>query len=226
MILSIESGTDICSVGLSSKGDTFAIRESVVGRDHARDIALFVDELLRDSGVDVCELEAVAVSHGPGSYTGLRIGVSFAKGLCYGLDIPLIGVGSLESLAVLALSQQPDMDESTLLCPMIDARRMEVYMQMFDNELQPLTQPEARVIDASSFDSYKEHGQRLLLFGDGAAKCAEVSGCEMIDVRASARGVGWLAYEKLQWGDVESVAYFEPFYLKEANITESKRKYF
>lgn len=226
MILSIESGTEICSIGLSKSGDTFALRESVVGRDHARDIALFVDELLRENSVETKDLKAVAVSMGPGSYTGLRIGVSFAKGLCYGLNIPLIGVSSLESLAVLAMAQQPTIDESTILSAMIDARRMEVYMQLFDNELQPLSQAEAKVIEEGSFDSYKEHGQRVILFGDGAAKCAEVTGCEMIEVKPSAQGVAWLAYEKLQRGDVEDVAYFEPFYLKEANITESKRKYF
>ncbi len=226
MILSIESGTEICSIGLSRGGETFALRESVVGRDHARDIALFVDQLLKENEIEACELEAVAVSKGPGSYTGLRIGVSFAKGLCYGLGIPLIGVNSLESLAVLAVEKQPELDENTILCPMIDARRMEVYMQVFDHELQPLTEVEAREIDETTLQTYKMHGQRVILFGDGAAKSAEVTGCEVVEVSPSARGVAWIAYEKLQWGEDEDVAYFEPFYLKEANVTLSKRKYF
>ncbi len=226
MFLSIESGTHVCSIGLSQGGKTFASRDSVVGRDHAKLVALFADQLMRENDVQAKDLEAVAVSEGPGSYTGLRIGVSFAKGLCYGLSIPLIGVSSLQALAQNALVQIEGADEKTILCPMIDARRMEVYTQLFDAELNPLSEPEAMVIDESSFADLRAEGKRLILFGDGAAKVHEVIGGELIDVQPSAEAVGALAYDKYLRQEFADVAYFEPFYLKEATVTVSKRKYF
>ncbi len=226
MILSIESGTHVCSIGLSQEGKTFASRDSVVGRDHAKLVALFADQLMRENDVQAKDLEAVAVSEGPGSYTGLRIGVSFAKGLCYGLSIPLIGVSSLKSLAHRALLQLDDVNERVILCPMIDARRMEVYTQLFNSKLEALSEPQAMVIDESSFADLRAEGKRLILFGDGAAKVHEVIGGELIDVQPSAEAVGALAYDKYMRQEFADVAYFEPFYLKEATVTVSKRKYF
>ncbi|MEE1102624.1 MAG: tRNA (adenosine(37)-N6)-threonylcarbamoyltransferase complex dimerization subunit type 1 TsaB, partial [Alistipes sp.] len=133
LILSIETGTDVCSVALARDGELVSLRESDEGRDHAKRVALFVDELLHETGVTPQELDAIAVGMGPGSYTGLRIGVSFAKGLCYGLQIPLVAVGSLDALVEVAKEdfQAGILDvkdwQKAILCPMVDARRMEVY---------------------------------------------------------------------------------------------------
>ncbi|MBR2072632.1 MAG: tRNA (adenosine(37)-N6)-threonylcarbamoyltransferase complex dimerization subunit type 1 TsaB, partial [Alistipes sp.] len=133
LILCIETGTDICSVGIARDGELVSLRESAEGRDHAKHVGVFVDELLRETGVSPDELDAVAVGMGPGSYTGLRIGVSFAKGLCYGLQIPLVAIGSLDALAEVAIEDNEagilDVEawDDAVLCPMVDARRMEVY---------------------------------------------------------------------------------------------------
>ena len=140
LILCIETGTDVCSVGIAKDGELLSLRESDEGRDHARKVGVFVDELLRETGIAPDELDAVAVGKGPGSYTGLRIGVSFAKGLCYGVRKPLVAVGSLDALAEVALEDYeagilsvPDW-EHACLCPMVDARRMEVYAQALELE--------------------------------------------------------------------------------------------
>ncbi len=228
LILSIESGTEICSVAISRDGEVIALRESHEGRDHARLVATFVDELLSECGVKSEQLDAVAVSKGPGSYTGLRIGVSLAKGLCYGLNIPLIGVGSLEALVRMALEscEAEQLQNGAKLIPMVDARRMEVYMQLFDSEGVALEDVKAEVVDENSFAELRDCGD-VILFGDGAAKCAEVlPWAKFVDIKPSARGVAMIAHEKLARGESEDVAYFEPFYLKEVVITKSKRKFF
>ncbi len=143
LILCIETGTDVCSVGIARDGRLLSLRESDEGRDHARKVGVFVDELLRENRLSPDELDAVAVGKGPGSYTGLRIGVSFAKGLCYGIRKPLIAVGSLDALAEVAREDYEagivDVDdwESARLCPMVDARRMEVYARVFDTTGAP-----------------------------------------------------------------------------------------
>lgn len=226
LILAIESGTEVCSVAIAREGEVIALRESREGRDHARLVATYVDELLKESGVVASELSAVAVSEGPGSYTGLRIGVSFAKGLCYGLQIPLIGVNSLSSLTQMAI-ESGEVGEGDILAPMVDARRMEVYVQLFDGCGVAQGEVEAKVIDGDSFSDLREQGRELVLFGDGAEKCREaLEWTKIIDIAPSARGIARIAEEKLKRGEVEDVAYFEPFYLKEATVTVSKRKYF
>lgn len=142
LILCIETGTDICSVGLSRDGELISLRESDEGRDHAKRVGVFVDELLRENDVAPDELDAIAVGMGPGSYTGLRIGVSFAKGMCYGLQIPLVAVGSLDALAQVAIEDNEagilDVDnwDDAVLCPMVDARRMEVYTCLYNSRGQ------------------------------------------------------------------------------------------
>ena len=157
LILCIETGTDICSVGLARDGELISLRESDEGRDHAKRLGVFVDELLRETGVMPDELDAVAVGKGPGSYTGLRIGVSFAKGLCYGLQIPLIAVCSLDALAEVAIEDYEAgildveaWDEATL-CPMVDARRMEVYTCLYNAKGEPQGEVSAEIIDGESF---------------------------------------------------------------------------
>lgn len=230
LILCIETGTDICSVGLSRDGELISLRESDEGRDHARNVALFVDELLRENDIAAEELSAVAVGMGPGSYTGLRIGVSFAKGLCYGLQIPLVAVGSLDSMVQVAREDHDagiiDVDNwnDAVLCPMVDARRMEVYTQMFDTQGQPLNEVKAEIVTEESFKEWRNERQ-LVIFGNGAAKCREVlNDATYINVTPSARGLAALAHQRLEAGQTEDIAYFEPFYLKDFIIIPSKKK--
>ena len=229
LILCIETGTDICSVGLSRDGELISLRESDEGRDHARNVALFVDELLRENDIAAEELSAVAVGMGPGSYTGLRIGVSFAKGLCYGLQIPLVAVGSLDSMVQVAREDHEagiiDVDNwsDAVLCPMVDARRMEVYTQMFDTQGLPFNEVKAEIVTEESFKEWRNERQ-LVIFGNGAAKSREgLSDATYINVTPSARGLAALAHQRLEAGQTEDIAYFEPFYLKDFIIIPSKK---
>ena len=230
LILCIETGTDICSVGLSRDGELVSLRESVEGRDHAKRVGVFVDELLRENGIAPDELEAIAVGMGPGSYTGLRIGVSFAKGMCYGLQIPLVAVGSLDALAEVAIEDNEagilnvENWDNAVLCPMVDARRMEVYTQMFSPQGEPLNEVSAEIVTPESFAEWRKERQ-LVIFGNGAAKCCEVlPDATYIDITPSARGLARLAEQRLQQGKTEDIAYFEPFYLKDFIVIPSKKK--
>jgi tRNA threonylcarbamoyladenosine biosynthesis protein TsaB len=232
LILSIETGTDICSVALANDGELMALRESDEGRDHAKKVALFVDELLRETGVQPSDIDAIAVGKGPGSYTGLRIGVSFAKGMCYALDIPLIAIGSLNALAEVAREDFEagilDIEEEdwaqAKLCPMVDARRMEVYAQVFDVEGNAQSDVVAEVVTEESFNEWRSKG-KFVIFGNGAQKCAEVLPDAIIEsVVPSARGIVRLAEEAFNAGKFEDLAYFEPFYLKDFIVIPSKKK--
>ena len=232
-ILCIETGTDVCSVGIARGGELLSLRESDEGRDHARKVALFVDELLRETGIAPDELDAVAVGKGPGSYTGLRIGVSFAKGLCYSLDKPLLAVGSLDALAEVVredfragILSVDDWDRA-LLCPMVDARRMEVYAQVFDSVGTSQSEVVAEVVDGDSFAAFRSSGRPFVIFGSGARKCAEtLPDARFVEVAPSARGLARLAQQAFDAGRTEDVAYFEPFYLKDFVVTTSKKKIF
>jgi tRNA threonylcarbamoyladenosine biosynthesis protein TsaB len=233
LILCIETGTDVCSVGLAENGQLVALRESC-GRDHARNVAVYVDELLRERDIDADEIDAIAVGKGPGSYTGLRIGVSFAKGLCYGLGKPLIAIGSLDALVEVAREDAEagivDVDdfERATLCPMVDARRMEVYTQLFNGRGEAQGQVEAKIIDEQSFAEEIAAAEEFVIFGNGAAKCAGTLSerVKLIDIAPSARGLARLAQEALDAGRTEDIAYFEPFYLKNFVVTTSKKKLF
>ena len=203
LILCIETGTDICSVGLARNGELVSLRESDEGRDHAKKVAVFVDELLRETDVAPDELDAVAVGMGPGSYTGLRIGVSFAKGMCYALGIPLVAVGSLDALAEVAVEDHEagiiDVENwsQARLCPMVDARRMEVYTRIDDSAGHPLNEVSAEIITVDSFAELRRTAP-LVIFGNGAAKCREVlPDAEYVDVVPSARGLARLAQQRL-----------------------------
>ncbi|MBE6190325.1 MAG: tRNA (adenosine(37)-N6)-threonylcarbamoyltransferase complex dimerization subunit type 1 TsaB [Alistipes sp.] len=233
LILCIETGTDICSVGIARDGELISLRESDEGRDHARQVAVFVDELLEEMGLQPDELDAIAVGKGPGSYTGLRIGVSFAKGLAYGLGKPLLAVGSLDALTEVAREDYEagilDVDgwEEAVLCPMVDARRMEVYTQRFDSRGNALSEVSAEVIDAESFAAERVSERPFVIFGNGAKKCEEVlSGAVWVPVAPSARGLVRLAEEAFTAGRFEDIAYFEPFYLKDFVVIASKKKLF
>ena len=232
LILCIETGTDICSVGIVNNGELISLRESDSGRDHAKKVAVFVDELLAENNIDPQQIDAVAVGEGPGSYTGLRIGVSFAKGLCYGLGKPLIAVSSLAALAAVAIEDYKagiiDIENwnTARLCPMIDARRMEVYTQVFDSKANPLSSVTAEVVDENTLAEHRAATDHFVVFGSGAAKCAEILGAELIDVTPSVRGMATIAEQKFADGNFADVAYFEPYYLKDFVVTTSKKKLF
>lgn len=230
LILCIETGTDICSVGLSRDGELVSLRESDEGRDHAKRVGVFVDELLRETGIAPDELDAIAVGMGPGSYTGLRIGVSFAKGICYGLQIPLVAVGSLDALAEVAIEDNEagilDVKDwnDAVLCPMVDARRMEVYTRLFNAAGEPLSEVSAEIVTEESFAEWRKDRQ-LVIFGNGAAKCREIlPDATYVNITPSARGLARLAERRLQEGKTEDIAYFEPFYLKDFIVIPSKKK--
>ncbi len=188
-------------MGIAKDGELLSLRESDEGRDHARKVGVFVDELLRETGIVPDDLDAVAVGKGPGSYTGLRIGVSFAKGLCYGLQKPLVAVGSLDALVEVAREDHEagilavDGWDGAYLCPMVDARRMEVYAQVFDAGGRPQGEVSAEVVGEGSFAAFRGQGRPFVIFGSGARKCAGVlSDAVCVEVTPSARGLARLAH--------------------------------
>ena len=224
LILLIETATSSCSVALTENGKIIGVREARERNIHASHITLFIEELMNSTGKKYADLDAIAVSKGPGSYTGLRIGVSTAKGLCYALDIPLLAINTLEAMAS-GLESEIDLHESDLLIPMIDARRMEVYTCIFQKDFKVIELVSAKIVDVDSFNQFKNH--QLLLFGDGAEKFkelfAEQSNIRFIDFENSAKYLNALACRKLLNRETEDVAYFEPFYLKEFVVTTSNK---
>jgi tRNA threonylcarbamoyladenosine biosynthesis protein TsaB len=215
LVLSLETSTDVCSVALHDKNVLLKHVSIDEPQAHASRLAPLIRDLLNATGVKPSSLNAVAVSSGPGSYTGLRIGASTAKGLCYALRIPVIAIPTLN---VIAHQAAEFAHAGELLCPMIDARRMEVYCQIFDKDLNASSEVEARIIDESAFAELLETKQ-LLFVGNGAAKCKEVithPSARFIDnVRPSAVSVGELAWSKFLNLEFEDLNAFKPFYLKE-----------
>ena len=233
LILCIETGTDVCSVGIAKDGELLSLRESDEGRDHARKVGVFVDELLRETGIVPGDLDAVAVGKGPGSYTGLRIGVSFAKGLAYGLRKPLVAVGSLDALAEVAREDYEagilavDGWDVAYLCPMVDARRMEGYAQVFATEGRPQSEGAAEVVGPERFAACRGQGRPFVIFGSGARKSADIlPDAVCVEVTPWVRGLAQLAQRAFDEGRTEDIAYFEPFYLKDFVVTTSKKKLF
>ena len=227
LILNIETATQVCSVGLSEGADILSIRESHEKNIHAAKVTVFSEEVLKEAGKKMNDLDAVAVSMGPGSYTGLRIGVSAVKGFCYALDIPMIAVPSLQSMALRASEEQDRND--ALFCPMIDARRMEVYTSLYDHTNQEVKATEAMIIDEQSFEEELKDNT-IFFFGDGAAKCREVlepRGMKFMDgVYPSASFLAQIAFKKFEAKDFVDVAYFEPYYLKDFVATIPKKNIF
>jgi tRNA threonylcarbamoyladenosine biosynthesis protein TsaB len=215
IILSIETSTTVCSAALHREGKLLANEITEVPNSAASLLAVMIDKVLKTSGFSSHDLGAVAVSAGPGSYTGLRIGVATAKGICYALDIPLIAINSLELMA--AQVNESNVRHS-LLCPMIDARRMEVYTMLFGADLRVKEPVQARVIDGSSYADLLEGGE-VLFFGNGSDKCKGVishANAKFIDgIFPSAEWLGKLAYDRFREAKFEDVAAFEPFYLKD-----------
>jgi tRNA threonylcarbamoyladenosine biosynthesis protein TsaB len=219
LMLNIDTATIVCSVSLSRDGNVQDIRESFEKNIHASVITLFIQELLDGQGIGYKDLDAVAVSKGPGSYTGLRIGVATAKGICYAVDKPLVAVSTLKSLAYGAsVKLKKEERPRGLLCPMIDARRMEVYDALFDDDLNEVRDIRAEIIDEGSFNDWLDRDV-IYFFGDGAPKCKDVlqhPNTRFLDeVYSSSRFMAPLSESKFTDGKFEDLAYFEPFYLKD-----------
>lgn len=222
LILNIETSTKNCSVGLSKDGIIIAIKEENNGDySHAEKLHVFIEDLLKEQKIKISDLDAVAVGKGPGSYTGLRIGVSTAKGLAYASDIPLIAVDTLKALA------KNIQIETGLIVPMIDARRLEVYSAIFNSEYEKMRTIKAQIIDEHSFKETLEN-EAVYFLGDGAEKCKEIiqhKNAHFIDDKfPSANQMAFLAEEKYHQKQFEDTAYFEPFYLKDFIVTPSKKK--
>jgi tRNA threonylcarbamoyladenosine biosynthesis protein TsaB len=213
-ILLIETATQVCSVALSVDGDVRQLKESSEKNSHSARVTVFIDEVMKSEGISFKELDAVAVSMGPGSYTGLRIGVSTAKGICFGIDRPLIAINTLQVMAAGALKGM-----ESLFCPMIDARRMEVYNALYYPDLSIYRETRADIIDETSFSAELQQFS-VWFFGDGAAKCKPFLGTHpnarfIDDFQVSSTYMARLAEEKFQNHQFEDLAYFEPFYLKD-----------
>lgn len=224
-ILNIETSTDVCSVALSSDGMVLEHHEDYDGKNHATVLNVFLDDIVKYITSREIKLDAVAVSIGPGSYTGLRIGLSEAKGLCFGYNVPLIGVNTLKLLSVTALFSRYNEDD-TLYVPMIDARRMEVYTAVYNNALEEVMAPKAMILDENSF---KEFGDRNLLFvGNGVSKWKEISPIKNAHYLANSKpeAVNMVALSELAFrrGEFIDVAYSTPLYLKEFQATIPKHK--
>ena len=240
-IILIETSTALCSVALAQDGAVTSYRESSAPKAHASLTAVFIQEMLAERGITLADCDAVCVSKGPGSYTGLRVGVSTAKGLCFGSGKPLLAVGTLDTLVAQANSViSSEVEKSKpfrYIIPMIDARRMEVYTAVFEKAVSEaetpatytqITETAPMIIDENSFAEYLEQGPCLFI-GDGAGKCADVikhPNAQFCQCWPKASAMLEPAMDALRAGDFKDVAYFEPFYLKEFVATVSKKKLF
>ena len=225
-IIHIETSTDVCSVALSENGQCIFHQEDRKGPSHARILAPFVEDAVSMADSHAMPIDAVAVSSGPGSYTGLRIGVSTAKGLCYGRGLKLISVPTLELLCVPVLLYHEDLPTDALLCPMLDARRMEVYTAVYDRSLKTVCSTSAQIITPDSFKDLLDKNT-MIFFGNGASKCKDVlshPNAIFIDgIEPLAKNMLPLANQTIRNEKFEDVAYFEPFYLKDFVATMPKK---
>jgi tRNA threonylcarbamoyladenosine biosynthesis protein TsaB len=231
-ILNIESATDICSIAISQGDKVLALQETK--SNHASQMTLMIESCLAHAHLRMQDLSAVAVSKGPGSYTSLRVGASVAKGICYALDIPLIVVDTLETLALAAFKTTKDLD--ALYCPMIDARRMEVYTSIYDprkvlefpfREVITLIEPmKSLVVEESSFDHYFNQNRRIVFCGNGAAKCQAILQSEnAIFFSNICSSLNMIPFSETYYINEQfvDVAYYSPQYLKAPNITQAKK---
>ena len=229
MILCLETATNICSVALCNSAGVISLRESSESKSHASMLTVFIDEILKENSIKASALDAVAVSKGPGSYTGLRIGVSVAKGIAYAASIPLIGIETTLSMfrGIYDYSGgKYPADKNTLFCPMLDARRMEVYYAVYNSAGETIRDIAAEIITESSFSDIPE-SQTIVFFGDGAVKCREMIKRPGIlfdhNFTISAAHMQKPVFKAYTDTKFEDVAYFEPFYLKDF-ITTLPRK--
>jgi len=223
-LLAIETATEVCSVALGKDGQCIALKESERENSHAEKVIVFVDEVLQQTNIPIEAIDAVCISEGPGSYTGLRIGVSSAKGLCYALGKPLIAVPTLQAMAWGAREQFPQKKQ---FCPMIDARRMEVYAAMYDEHLEILDEVKNHIVDADFYADFLNNNP-VVFSGNAVEKVQPVlqgkPNAVFASVKISARYLLELAYKKYLKNDFVDVAYFEPFYLKEFQSKKGKVK--
>lgn len=218
LILSIETSTTVCSVAMHDAGRLLALSEIHIEQSHAAKLAVLIDAIAEQTGTSLNQLKAIGVTSGPGSYTGLRIGTSTAKGLCYALGIPLLSVNTLE---LMASQVNRSNTGAALLCPMIDARRMEVYCLVQNAKSEVIQPVEAKIIDENAYSDLLQH-HPVLFFGNGAAKCQELishPNARFIQgIYPSAADLGGLIFQKFQSGTFEDLVHFEPYYLKEFMI--------
>ena len=235
VILNIETSTNVCSVALSENSKLIDYKESKEDKSHSTILTVFIDEMLKQNNIQASQLDAVAVSKGPGSYTGLRIGVSVAKGICYAIDKPLIGIGTLQLMAQgvangnkLNSLKIKDINRAWF-CPMLDARRMEVYSGFFDIDNEQKVKVSADIIDENSYKDLLEN-KKIVFFGNGADKCKNIikdkNAFFIDDVFPSAKDMTTLSYQSFLNKQFEDTAYFEPFYLKDFVATVSKKNIF
>ena len=221
IILNLETATTNCSVSIAKNGEVLALKEhNTPNYSHSEQLHVFIQQVVQEAALSLNDIDAVAVSKGPGSYTGLRIGVSSAKGLCFALDVPLISIATLTSMAHQVIEKGFD-----YIIPLLDARRMEVYSAVFDNRMKEIRETQADIIDETSFSEYSEKG-KVLLIGSGAQKCGDLLTHSHFtynyNATPSAKEMALLSYEKFQNQEFEDLAYFEPFYLKEFLIQKKK----
>ena len=227
MILSIDTSTEICSVAIHNSGELLAQRTHAIQRSHASVITLLIEEVVKESDTALQDLKAVAISKGPGSYTGLRVGVSTAKGLCYGLKKPLIAIPTLQAMA-LEIRESQELLPDSLLCPMIDARRMEVFCEIFNMQLETVQKTAAVILGEDSFGELLQQ-HPIYFFGNGSDKFKDVptqtgQAYFIEDISPAAHRIGQLAWQAFQKKQFEDVAYFEPFYLKDFVGTVPKKR--
>jgi len=223
-ILCIETSGPQCSVAITSQGNTIVDHVTEDAWHHSQYLTTYIDQVLKQADVDLKQLDAVAVSHGPGSYTGLRVGASTAKGICYALDIPLISIETLKIIAFPWIKR-----ESTKILATIDARRDEIYYNVYDQNLEAQEDTQAHVIIADSFELYRD--EKLIISGDGAAKTEELLSHRPENFifkpsYPSAKHMALIAYNKFLKKEIEDIAYYSPFYMKPPNITSRKKPLF
>ena len=222
LILNIETATGVCSVALTRNGKLIGLLESSTKNSHSSVLTIFIQDVAKNAGVDLSDLDAVSVSEGPGSYTGLRIGVAAAKGLCYALEKPLMAVNTLAAMAVgmpNALSLSTKRDDHYLYCPMIDARRMEVFCAIFDENGKEIRETRAEIVNEDSFMEYLSN-RKMIFAGDGASKCQSLfekhpNAVFLSNFQASAKYMIPISEQKYSQKHFEDLAYFEPYYLKD-----------
>ncbi len=225
LILHFETSGPYCSVAIARDGRQLSLVEHPEQNVHAQQITIIMDQALAVAGVQLNDIEAIAISEGPGSYTGLRVSASAAKGICYGLDVPMIAISTLQSLADAAYVL--DGDDTAIFIPMIDARRMEVYTAIYDSSGGIVEEPHAKIINDTGYEDLVTDASQVKIYcGSGVEKCIQVLDGETArlytDLRCRADNLIRLADQKFRLGHMADMAYFKPFYLKSPNITKSK----
>ena len=227
LILAIETATEVCSASLALNGLCLAESSIDSGNSHASMLHVLVDKILKETGKTTIDLDAIAISKGPGSYTGLRVGTSAAKGFCYVLNIPLIAINTLKNLSNLVLVQT-ELPENTLLAPMLDARRLEVYTSLYTKNLETVLATEAKILDSEVFKEYLDN-YTIAYFGNGSEKAKQFlshkNAFHIQDIKLKASGLHSFAEEKFKLKEFEDLISFEPLYLKDFIGTTPKKKF-